>query len=50
MTIVTTRTHFCCLYQSRSLLLHEPRHHCDHINVHIYVDVLHEYQVLIRAD
>jgi hypothetical protein len=50
MTIVTTRTHFRCLYQSLSLLLREPRPHGDHIGIHIYVDVLHECQVLMHSD
>jgi hypothetical protein len=50
MTTVTTRTHFRYPYQSHSLLLREPQPHDDHISVHIYVDVLHEYQLLVRAD
>jgi hypothetical protein len=50
MTTVTTRTHLRCPYQSRSLLLREPRPHSDHIGIHIYVDVHHECQVLVRAD
>jgi hypothetical protein len=50
MTTVTTRTHFRCTYQSCSLLLHEPLPHNDHIGVHIYVDELHECQVLLHTD
>jgi hypothetical protein len=50
MTTVTTRTHFRCPYQSCSVLLHEPQPHADHICVHVYVDVLHKCQVLVRSD
>jgi hypothetical protein len=31
-------------------MLHEPWPHDDHIGIHIYVDVLHECQVLMRAN
>jgi hypothetical protein len=47
---MTTRTHFCSPYQSCSVLLHEPQPHNDHIDVHVYVDVLHECQVLVHTD
>jgi hypothetical protein len=50
MTTLTTLTHSRCPYQSRSVLLHEPQPHDDPIDVHIYVDVLYECQVLVRAD
>jgi hypothetical protein len=50
MTTVTTQTHFRCPYQSHSLLLCEPQPHDNHIGVHIYVDVLHECQVLMHAN
>jgi hypothetical protein len=48
--LVSTLTHSCCPYQSPSVLLHEPQPHDDHICVHIYIDVLHEGQVIVRAD
>jgi hypothetical protein len=50
MTTVTTQTHFHCSYQFRSVLLHEPQPHGDHIGIQVYVDVLHECQMLVRAD
>jgi hypothetical protein len=48
--LVSTLTHSRCSYPSRSDLLCKPRPHVDHINVHIYIDVLHEDQVVVHAD
>jgi hypothetical protein len=50
MTTLTTLTHSRCPYQSRSVLLHKLHPHGGHINVHVYVDVLYECQVLMHAD
>jgi hypothetical protein len=50
MTTLTTLTHSRYPYQSRSVLLHEPQPHDDHICVHVYIDVLHEGQVVVHAD
>jgi hypothetical protein len=33
-----------------SFLLHESRPHDDHIYIHVYIDVLHEHQVVEYAD
>jgi hypothetical protein len=48
-----TATHIysdCCPYPPRSVLLHEPWPHGDHICVHVYIDVFHERQVVMLAD
>jgi hypothetical protein len=47
MTTLTILTHSRCPYQSRSVLLHEPQPHDNHISVHVYIVVLHECQVLV---
>jgi hypothetical protein len=46
MTTLTILTHSRCPYQFRSVLLHEPQPHDDHISVHVYIVVLHECKFL----
>jgi hypothetical protein len=50
MTTVTTLIHSRFPYHSRSVLLQKPRPHGDHICIHVYVDVLHGGQVVLRTD
>jgi hypothetical protein len=46
----STLIHSHFLYTYPSFLLYESRPHADHIYVHVYADVLHEYQIAIYTD
>jgi hypothetical protein len=50
MVYTSTLIHSRFPYPYPSFLLHESRSHDDHIYVHVYIDVLHEHQVVKYAD
>jgi hypothetical protein len=50
MVHTSTLIHSRFSYPYPSFLLQESRPHDDHIYVHVYIDVLHEYQVAEYAD
>jgi hypothetical protein len=50
MINTSTLIHSRFSYLYPSFLLHESRPHDDHIYIHVYVDVLHECQVVVYTD
>jgi hypothetical protein len=50
MVHTSTLIHSRFPYSYPSFLLHESQPHDDHIYVHVYVDVLHERQVVVYAE